>query len=735
MKKAIILFLILFLFLSFYFYPFRLHSKLTAEITPIWSMFRYNAQRIGKCPYDTAGNSGTLMWKFKTGGVIDSSPAISSDGTIYVGSEDWYLYATDQNGKLKWKYQTSGVIYSSPAISSDGTIYIGSNDHYLYAINPDGKLKWKFETDKEIHSSPAISPDGTIYIGSNDHYLYAINPDGKLKWKFETDKEIHSSPAISPDGTIYVGSEDGCLYAINPDGTLRWNYQTSGSIDSSPLISSDGTVYVGSIDHYLYAMNSNGVLKWKFETGWAIYSSPAVGSDGTIYIGSDDNYLYAINPDGKLKWKFSAGSKVESSPSISSDGTIYIGSDDHYLYAINPAKTIKWKFKVGDKVFSSPAISSYGTIYIGSDDNYLYAIGSFHIMASSGLGGSISPVGIVSINYGASQMFSIIPNAGYYIKDVIVDGVSVGAVSTYTFTNIEAIHTIFATFELNTYTVKALVKEGSGTIYPLTQVVNYSQPVVVNIVPEIGYHLDKLVDNGRDVTSKVIDNKYMIALVKEDHEIIATFAISTFTIVASAGEGGSITPSGAITVNYIPNLTFTITPYEGYRIKDVIVDKVSVGAISTYTFKDISSDHLIKAIFVKKIITIILQIGNPYMAVNGISQEIDPGRGAKPVIKNGRTLIPIRAIVEVLGGTVEWDGTTKKVAVTLKDTTIELWIGKPQATVNGQTKWIDDANHKVMPEIINGRTMLPLRFVAENLGADVVWDGTTKTITITYTLP
>jgi hypothetical protein len=75
------------------------------------------------------------------------------------------------------------------------------------------------------------------------------------------------------------------------------------------------------------------------------------------------------------------------------------------------------------------------------------------------------------------------------------------------------------------------------------------------------------------------------------------------------------------------------------------------------------------------------------------------------------------------------------VTIVVKDTTIELWIGKPQAKVNGVTKWIDDTNHKVMPEIISGSTMLPLRFVTENLGAKVEWDGTTKTITITYPAP
>ena len=120
----------------------------------------------------------------------------------------------NQSGSLKWKFRTDSYIYSSPAIGSDGTIYVGSYDNYLYAINPDGSLKWKYKTDHWIWSSPAIGSDGTIYVGSYDNYLYAINPDGSLKWKYKTDEWIDSSPAIGSDGTIYVGSKDGCLYAI-----------------------------------------------------------------------------------------------------------------------------------------------------------------------------------------------------------------------------------------------------------------------------------------------------------------------------------------------------------------------------------------------------------------------------------------------------------------------------------------------------------------------------------------
>ncbi len=128
---------------------------------------------------------------------------------------------------------------------------------------------------------------------------------------------------------------------------------------------------------------------------------------------------------------------------------------------------------------------------------------------------------------------------------------------------------------------------------------------------------------------------------------------------------------------------------------------------------------------------------NPMMTVNGVKKEIDPGRGTKPVIipKWGRTVVPIRAIVEALGGTIEWDGVARKVMIKFNGNKIELRIDNPRARVNGKAKWIDENNHNVRPIIRNDRTMLPLRFVAESLGCKVDWDNDTRTITITYPKP
>ena len=136
-------------------------------------------------------------------------------------------------------------------------------------------------------------------------------------------------------------------------------------------------------------------------------------------------------------------------------------------------------------------------------------------------------------------------------------------------------------------------------------------------------------------------------------------------------------------------------------------------------------------------VVIQLQPDNEMMVVNGEQKEIDLGRGTKPVIVKewGRTVVPIRAIVEALGGTIGWDGTERKVTINFNGTTIELWIDNPHAKVNGIAKWIDENNHNVKPIIKNGRTMLPLRFVAENLGCKVDWNAATKTITITHPVP
>ena len=240
-------------------------------------------------------------WEYQFGmgsagtGAIHSSCAISPvDGTIYVGYRKT-LQAINSDSTFKWSYTTGGSVHSSPAIASDGTIYVGCTWGYLYAIDSTGTLKWKYQTGSDIISSPAIGSDGTIYVGSNDKKLYAINPDSTFKWDYLTGDYVESSPAIGSDGTIYVGSNDGYLYAIKPDGSFKWKYDTGGAVKSSPAVDDvNNVVYVGSDSKNIYAISTGGAFKWETPLVSAPrYSSPAVAQNNVVYIG-DSKRFYVI---------------------------------------------------------------------------------------------------------------------------------------------------------------------------------------------------------------------------------------------------------------------------------------------------------------------------------------------------------------------------------------------------------------------------------------------------------
>ncbi len=117
-----------------------------------------------------------------------------------------------------------------------------------------------------------------------------------------------------------------------------------------------------------------------------------------------------------------------------------------------------------------------------------------------------------------------------------------------------------------------------------------------------------------------------------------------------------------------------------------------------------------------------LTIGKMEGYVNGVAKTLD----AAPVIRNSRTMLPVRFVAENLGATVGWDGATSTVTVTTDTTKLEIKIGATKAKINGTEVALDS------PAFIeNSRTYLPVRFVAENLGAEVAWDGATSTATLT----
>jgi hypothetical protein len=254
------------------------------------------------------------------------------------------------------------------------------------------------------------------------------------------------------------------------------------------------------------------------------------------------------------------------------------------------------------------AASSYTFANITSDHtiDVSFELDTFTVTSTAGLGGSISPLGATVVSYGDSLAFTMTPDVGYHVLDVLVDGASVGAVTSYTFTNITANHTIDVSFELETFTVTSSAGPG-GAITPSGVIqVSYGGSVTFTMAPASGYGvLDVLVD-GVSVGPVM---SYTFTNIAMDHTIQVSFALETYTIVASAGAGGSIAPAGSVVVAHGDSASFTMTPDVGFEISDVLVDGSSVGPLSTYTFSNVTEDHTIECTFAVATYTITASAG------------------------------------------------------------------------------------------------------------------------------
>jgi len=307
-----------------------------------------------------------------------------------------------------------------------------------------------------------------------------------------------------------------------------------------------------------------------------------------LMVGSKTPYLPTQEVVGGTLSNFviagATGSWYAANAEINVDNTVTVSSPS----VPSPRKVAYacWQNPAGCNLYNRDGLPA-NPFYV-DDVNAKYVI-----TASAGSGGSISPTGATTYLKRKTALYTITPDPGYYIQDVLVDGVSVGAVNSYTFDPIYSNHTIAATFSATApvFSVTASPSAG-GTVIPagVTNVVQGGS-LTYSITPNAGCKVASVIVDGKPVG---VRTGFTFADVRSNHNISAKFAC---TIVASASYGGTISPSGSITVIYGTDQTFNITPLSGYSISDVKVDGVSVGAVSTYTFSNVTADHTISVSF------------------------------------------------------------------------------------------------------------------------------------------
>ncbi len=440
-----------------------------------------------------------------------------------------------------------------------------------------------------------ISPAGAVTVNSGANQSFTITPDAN-----------YSVADVLVDG-VSVGAVTSYTFTnVTANHTIAASFAINtftitASAGANGTISPSGPVTVNSGANQSFTITAN-----------ANYSVADVLVDG-VSVGAVTSYTFTnVMANHTIAASFAINTftitaSAGANGSINPSGAVTVNSGANQTFTITPDANYSVADVLVDGV-SVGAVTSYTFTNVMANHTIAasFAINSFTITASAGANGSISPTGAVTVNSGANQSFTITPDANYSVADVLVDGVSVGAVTSYTFTNVTANHTIATSFAINTYTITASAG-ANGTISPSGAVtVNSGANQAFTITPDANYSVADVLVDGVSVGAVT---SYTFTNVTANHTIAASFVINTFTITASAGANGSISPSGAVTVNSGANQSFTITPDANYSVADVLVDGVSVGAVTSYTFTNVTANHTIAASFAINTFTITASAG------------------------------------------------------------------------------------------------------------------------------
>ncbi|MGL5352723.1 MAG: PQQ-binding-like beta-propeller repeat protein, partial [Clostridium sp.] len=242
-----------------------------------------------------------VLWSFKAGGSIQSSPVIFENDIIF-GSNDKKIYSVDlSTQEEKWKFESDGLVNSTPIIDENNLVVVSQTTCYLLDAKT-GKEIWKYEGGGDgaqidiydYHSaSPIIYKDLVIFT-SKSGTIYGLNKaDGKVKWQYtgEGTSEVRTTPSIQDNIMVFVDIKGNC-YAMDLE-TQKTIWTKSIGVDYiHEAFSYNGYAYFMGRDCKLVAFDiKDGTEKWSYNDSVGSWlTAEIIVKDDMLYVGGSDNF-------------------------------------------------------------------------------------------------------------------------------------------------------------------------------------------------------------------------------------------------------------------------------------------------------------------------------------------------------------------------------------------------------------------------------------------------------------
>ena len=441
------------------------------------------------------------------------------------------ITAKDSNGNTMTSYTgTNALTVSSGTISPTSTsAFVAGVWTGLVTLSVSGS---GITIGTSGSSKSGMSNSFTVNAGALDHFVFGNIGTQTVGTSFSitvTAKDSSGNTVTSYAGTnalsVSLGNISPTSTGVFSSGI--WTGSVSLSVSGSGITigtsgssksgtSNSFTVNAVSLDHFVFnAVSSPQTSGSAF--GITITAKDSNGNTVTSYTGTLSLSVSSGTVSPTVTGAFSSGVWTGSVTVTPPSSGVAITATDGTHSGVSNSFTV------------NPTISSSAEAY-----------------------GSISPTGNVSVNYGSSQTFNITANTGYQITDVVADNVSLGALPAYTFTDVQADHTITANFAVNTLNISASAGAG-GSISPNGYVsVNYGDNQTFNITANPGYYILDVTVNGSSVGAV---SSYTFTNVQASNTLSATFAPTP-----TPSPSPTATPSSEPTVTPKPTSTPTPTP-------------------------------------------------------------------------------------------------------------------------------------------------------------------------------
>ncbi len=437
--------------------------------------------------------------------------------------------------------------------------------------------------DANAGSNGSVSPAGANGVDCGTNLSVTITPDAcyhvadvevdggsvgaVTNWDFTNVQANHTLNATFSIDTYSIEAGAGAGGSITPSGTASLDCGD----DPSYAIAADPCYHV--VDVTVDGGSVGAVTSYDFTNVQANHTIDATFAIDTYTIDASGGAGGSVSPNGSTVVNCGGDQSV----TIDADACWHVV--DVEVDGGSVGAVTNWDFT---NVQANHTISA------------TFAIDTYTIDASAGAGGSVSPNGSTVVNCGDDQSVAITPDPAYHVVDVEVDGGSVGPVTNWDFDEVQANHTVSATFAIDTYTVDASAGPGGGISASGTTVLDSGDDLSLTITPDACYHVDDVLVDGGSVGAVT---SYAFTNVVANHTISATFAIDTYTIDASAGSGGRVSPDGTTVLNCGGDQSVTITPDACWHVVDVEVDGGSVGAVTNWDFTNVQANHTLSATF------------------------------------------------------------------------------------------------------------------------------------------